>query len=608
MKLYRKLLLFALAAAVLPLGAVGFHLLARAEGALRERIEEQQLLAARGAAELAWRDLEAIISGLEGLARTWSPSRLRSPELEGFLQVLLRGSRQIRAAAVLDGGGAMPVAPAVRSDAGPGPPPPAPATLEALARLLPAEEARRAGGLPVLRPVTLGSENRQQLALALAPGDAGWVVGVLVDLEHLGRRLEAAAGESGAAALLDEDARLVVASPGARFGRNDLEAVRRLRAAMPGGGTGDIPGTPGGSLAAWAPVPGGLGWGVLVRIPAATAFAEVGRMRREVLGATLLTLTALLGLGWVVVRGVTRGLSRIDAAAREIAAGNLAARLPAAGRDEVAEVSRAFNRMGEELEAARARLERWNEELRALVEARTLELKEAQARLLESQKLAAVGQLGAGVAHEINNPLTGILGQAQLLLEQKAPEDPDAAALRQIEELARRSRDITLNLLRFSQQKEEPELVSLDLNTAVREALLLAERHVRDEGVDLAVSLGEGLPRVRGDAGQLAHVLVNLLSNARTACRGRPGPRVDVETRAAAGEVRLAVRDNGSGIASEVRPRIFEPFFTTKQVWSNVGLGLSVSWRIVAAHGGRIEVESRPGQGSTFTVVLPAAA
>ncbi len=607
MRLYRKLLLFTLAAAVLPLTAVGFRLLASSERALRARIEEQQLQAARAAAELVWRDLEAIIAGLEGIARTWSPSQLREVELRGFLRVVLRSSREVRAAAVVDRRGALPVAPETRSAGDPGPPPPLPAGVDAFVRALPAREARLAQGLPVVAPLILGTEGRRQLALAVAPGGSGWVVGALVDLEHLGRRLEAAAGNAGAAALLDQDARLVVASPGARFGPEDLEAARRLRAGMPGGGTGDVPGAPGGYLAAWAPVPGDLGWSVLVRIPAALAFTDVARMRREVLGATLLTLLALFGLGAVVVRRITRGLARIDDAAREIARGNLAARLPAAGGDEVAQVSRAFNQMGEELQAARARLERWNEELRAQVEARTLELKEAQARLVESQKLAAVGQLGAGVAHEINNPLTGILGQAQLLLEHKAPEDPDSAALRQIEELARRSRDITLNLLRFSQQKEEPDLVLLDLNAAVREALLLAERQVREDGVDLGLALAEGLPRVRGDAGQLAHVLVNLLSNARTACRGRPDPRIEIATRAAGGEVRLAVRDNGRGIDPEVRPRIFEPFFTTKHVWSNVGLGLSVSWRIVAAHGGRLEVESRPGEGSTFTVVLPAA-
>ena len=607
MRLYRKLLLFTLAAAVLPLVAVGFHLLARAEGALRQRIEEQQLLAARTAAELAWRDLDGIISGIEVPARTWSPSRLGEPQLEGFLRVLLGSSQEVQAAVVVDDRGGLPVAPAARSPTDPGRPPPSPAAVEAFARLLPLDVARRNEGSPVVTPVMVGPEGRRQLALAVAPGASGWVVGALVDLEHLGRRLEAAAGEAGAAALLDQDARLVVASTGARFGGEDLEAAVRMRAGSPGGGTGDIPGTFGGYLAAWAPVPGDLGWSVLVRIPAATAFAEVAHMRREVLGATLLTLVALLALGAVVARGVTRGLSRIDAAAREIARGNLAARLPAAGGDEVAEVSRAFNQMGEELQVARSRLERWNEELRAQVEARTLELKEAQARLLESQKLAAVGQLGAGVAHEINNPLTGILGQAQLLLESKAAEDPDVTALRQIEDLARRSRDITLNLLRFSQQKEEPDLVPLDLNAAVREALLLAERQLRDEGMELGVSLAEDLPRVRGDAGQLAHVLLNLLSNARTACRGRPDPRIEVETRASGGEAMLLVRDNGIGIPPEVRPRIFEPFFTTKQVWSNVGLGLSVSWRIVAAHGGRIEVESQPGEGSTFAVVLPAA-
>jgi signal transduction histidine kinase len=606
MKLYRKLLLFALASAVLPLTAVGFHLLASAERSLRARIEERQILAARAAAELVWRDLEAVIAGLQGVAGTWAPSRLREPELRGFLRVMLRSSAEVRAAVVMDERGRLPVPAELRSGGEAGPPPP-PAIVDAFVRALPAREARLAQGLPVLAPVFLGSEGRSQLALAVAPAGSGWVVGALVDLEHLGRRLEAAAGDAGAAALLDQDARVVVASPGAYFDGGELESARRLRSGRPGGGTGDVPGAAGGSLAAWAPLAGGLGWSVLVRVPEAVAFADVASMRREVLGATLATLAALLGLGALVVRGVTRGLARIDAAAREIGRGNLAARLPAAGGDEVAQVSRAFNQMGEELQAARARLERWNEELRAEVEARTLQLKEAQARLLESQKLAAVGQLGAGVAHEINNPLTGILGQAQLLLEQKAPEDPEAEALRQIEELARRSRDITLNLLRFSQQKEEPDLVPLDLNAAVREALLLAERQVRDDGVDLSVVLAEALPQVRGDAGQLAHVLVNLLSNSRTACRGRPSPRIAVSTLAAEGEVRLAVRDNGRGIDPEVRSRIFEPFFTTKQVWSNVGLGLSVSWRIVAAHGGRIEVESRPGEGSTFTVVLPAA-
>ena len=112
---------------------------------------------------------------------------------------------------------------------------------------------------------------------------------------------------------------------------------------------------------------------------------------------------------------------------------------------------------------------------------------------------------------------------------------------------------------------------------------------------------------MRGDAGHLAQVVLNLVSNARTACLGREGGAIRVAVRREADEVRIAVRDNGKGIAPEHLPRIFEPFFTTKDQWSNVGLGLSVSYRIVSEHGGRIRVESSPGEGSTFTVCLPAA-
>ncbi|HET6923637.1 MAG TPA: hypothetical protein VFI16_10870, partial [Anaeromyxobacteraceae bacterium] len=177
MRLYRKLLLFTLAAAVLPLTAVGFHLLASSERALRARIEEQQLQAARAAAELTWGDVEAVIAGLEGAARTWSPSRLREAELRGFLRVVLGISREVRAAAVRDQRGALPVPPEARSAGEPGPPPPPPASVEAFVRALPAEEARLAQGVPVVAPVFLGPEGRRQLALAVAPGGSGWVVG-----------------------------------------------------------------------------------------------------------------------------------------------------------------------------------------------------------------------------------------------------------------------------------------------------------------------------------------------------------------------------------------------------------------------------------------------
>jgi signal transduction histidine kinase len=212
------------------------------------------------------------------------------------------------------------------------------------------------------------------------------------------------------------------------------------------------------------------------------------------------------------------------------------------------------------------------------------------------------------VAHEINNPLTGILGFAQLLAEAAPPGSRDRESLEAIETLARRCRDITWNLQRFSEQREEPTFEELDASRVVRDAIALVRSQTESAGVALATDLPEPGPRVRGDPGHLAQVFLNLLSNARTACLGRPGAELRVSVAQEGSEVRIAVRDGGKGIAPEHLPHIFEPFFTTKDLWSNVGLGLSVTYRIVSEHGGKIEVESAPGQGSTFTVSLPSFA
>jgi C4-dicarboxylate-specific signal transduction histidine kinase len=358
-------------------------------------------------------------------------------------------------------------------------------------------------------------------------------------------------------------------------------------------------------LAAWAPLGGGAG--VLVAVPAEVAYADVIRLRRAALvGCAALAAVVLAG-SFFVSRRVTAGLGRIDAAARALGAGDLSARLPVDGKDELAGVSRTFNAMAEELGTSRARLERWNEDLKREVEARAADLRAAQAQLVEAQKLAAIGGLGAGVAHELNNPLTGVLGNAQLLLENLPAGHADREALEKIERLARRCRDITQKLLRFSEQSAAPDFREVELNRVVSDALSLAEGNVRAAGIPLDVELDESAPRVRGDAGHLAQVVLNLVANARTACVQKPGAGIRVSTRAVNGEVVLAVADGGKGIPSEHLGRIFEPFFTTKDHWSDVGLGLSVSYRIVAEHGGRIQVESQMGEGSTFTVRLPAA-
>jgi C4-dicarboxylate-specific signal transduction histidine kinase len=356
-----------------------------------------------------------------------------------------------------------------------------------------------------------------------------------------------------------------------------------------------------------ARVPHGLRFDVLVEVDEAAALAPVHAMRRTVLLSIGSAFMVLLGLGALFTRRLNRRLTEVVKGAEAYGRGELDRRVKVEGQDELSELAATFNRMGTELEAARARLLRWNDDLRIRVDEATAELRSAQAQLLEAQKLAAVGQLGAGVAHEINNPLAGILGNVQLLMMERGATDPDADTLRKIEQSAKRCKEITQNLLRFSQQREKADLRPVDLNAVVRDALSLTEYQLKSDGIELITELGQGLGRVRADPGHLSQVVLALLSNARTAMLKTPVKRITLRTGQVDGAGFLEVEDTGKGIAPNIRPRIFEPFFTTKDVWSNVGLGLSVAWRVVSEASGSIDVRSEVGQGSCFTVKLPGA-
>ncbi|MFN7133999.1 MAG: UPF0182 family protein, partial [Myxococcales bacterium] len=344
---------------------------------------------------------------------------------------------------------------------------------------------------------------------------------------------------------------------------------------------------------------------VVMRLPETEAFRPVARMRQTVLASMSGALALLLLAGLVFSRGLARGIERVADGARAYARGELERRIPVQGADEVAELAGTFNAMGEELSAARRRLETWNEELQRKVEERTAELKAAQAQLLETQKLAAIGQLGAGVAHEINNPLAGILGHTQLMMLDRPPDDPLVPSLKKIESQARRAREITQNLLRFSQHRASTGMRPTEVNRVVTDALSLVENQIRGEGVEVKVALADELPPIKGDPQQLSQVVLHLLANARTAMAKSPQRQLTVRTGATGSCVFVEVADSGKGIPEQNLVRIFEPFFTTKDVWTNVGLGLSVSYRIVNEHGGRIRVESQEGRGATFTVELP---
>ena len=227
-------------------------------------------------------------------------------------------------------------------------------------------------------------------------------------------------------------------------------------------------------------------------------------------------------------------------------------------------------------------------------------------QLLQQEKLAAVGQLVSGVAHELNNPLAGVMAFSQLLLASPAARDAEArSAAETIHREAQRAAKIVSHLLTFARQ-QPAERTETDLNALVADTLELRRHALRSHGIEVAVALDPALPHSWADGFQLQQVLLNLLVNAEQALAAWSGPRrITVRTARVGDQLELTVADTGPGIALEKRDRIFNPFFTTKPVGQGTGLGLSISDGIVREHGGRIRVESQPGEGATFVVEIP---
>ena len=243
-------------------------------------------------------------------------------------------------------------------------------------------------------------------------------------------------------------------------------------------------------------------------------------------------------------------------------------------------------------------------EVATIIERREAEAERArlQEQVRHADRLATIGQLAAGVAHEINEPLGNILGFAQLAL--KSPDAPEQTRkdLERIEAASLHAREIIRKLMVFARQTP-PSRRGVDLSALVEDGLLLFESRCAKAGITLTRDLEAGLPEVTADPGQLRQVLVNLLVNAMQAMPN--GGELTVRTRSDTDHVSLIVEDGGVGMAPETVKQVFLPFFTTKDVGEGTGLGLAVVHGIVSAHGGRIGVESQVGLGSRFEVQLP---
>lgn len=339
------------------------------------------------------------------------------------------------------------------------------------------------------------------------------------------------------------------------------------------------------------------------------------------------TLTiAAFSLGFIVIasllvsgfisRLVYRPLRDLESGAKRLSSGNLEQLIPVRSRDEFGQLADSFNAMTLALKNSQMELQEWGHTLERKVEDRTKELRIAEAETARTEKLASVGLLAAGIAHELNNPLTGVLTFSHLLRKKMPDGSQDAEDLDLVIRETKRCAGIIRRLLDFSREKP-PEKKFADINKIIENTERIIERPASFRDVGITMDLDPQLPPIWADADLIEQVIMNMLVNAQHAIEneGTIAIRTRRVLKARSPEqpdelvpmAEIAIIDSGCGISKENLKRIFDPFFTTKEVGKGTGLGLSVSHGIVKAHGGMIEVESTVGKGSTFRVYLPLA-
>jgi two-component system, NtrC family, sensor kinase len=316
---------------------------------------------------------------------------------------------------------------------------------------------------------------------------------------------------------------------------------------------------------------------------------------------------------WFVVR---RPVKRLMAGMEMVSSGRLDLRVDANSRDELGQLARTFNTMTEDLARARAEITSWSQTLEQKVREKTADLERAHRQMVHVEKMASLGSLASSVAHELNNPLEGILTFAKLIVKrlQKSglsPEEKETYGqeLKLIADEAARCGTIVKNLLVFSRHKAV-SIQKARMRTILERCVLLVNHHAAMNNVTLTTSCTDD-DEIECDPGQLQQLLIALMMNAIEAMplaeKNAPQGQVTVEITSSnhGRSMQIRVKDTGTGMTDDVRAHIFEPFFTTKSEGKGVGLGLAIAYGIVERHGGEIEVQSSPGKGTQFIVTLP---
>ena len=308
------------------------------------------------------------------------------------------------------------------------------------------------------------------------------------------------------------------------------------------------------------------------------------------LGIALVGMVGALVVSSFLAKGVLRPIRKLIFASHQWAGGNLDYRVETTQKDEIAELTKTFNLMASSLRERDEKLKEYTAQ-----------------QIMKSERLATLGQLAAGVAHEINNPLGAILMYSHLSLEEMDAEDPRRKNLEKVTAEATRCKNIVRGLLDFARQSE-PNVVEADANEILSRTLSLLQNQAQFQNITITTTLCSSLPKAMMDSGQIQQVFTNIILNAAEAIDGQGEIKIVTRATEDGQYIEIELADTGCGIPQENIEKIFDPFFTTKEVGHGTGLGLAVSYGIISRHRGTIEVKSSPGKGTTFVVRLPLKA
>jgi two-component system, NtrC family, sensor kinase len=305
------------------------------------------------------------------------------------------------------------------------------------------------------------------------------------------------------------------------------------------------------------------------------------------LGITMAVVVLSILIALLISRSISTSIGNLAVASKQLANGDLNVRAKKASNDEIGELADTFNSMATALQDRDNKIKEFTKK-----------------KIMESERLALIGQLSANVAHDLNNPLQGIVTYSYLLLEDGSIGQEARESLQKVIIQANRCRDIIRGLLDFSRQKK-PDKTLCNVNSLLQGCISLVEKQAQFQNIRVSISLDEKLPLVILDPSQVERVFLNLIINAAEAMDGKGELQLSTKINLENNSVEIRVQDTGQGISEENLEKIFDPFFTTKETGHGVGLGLAISFGIVKEHNGNISVESVLGEGTTFTVSFP---